>query len=130
MKKIDDPDTRAIVENNAKHRQEAVDKIRKAVEAGKIIAALVGGDPMIYGAAFYLEMLPKDFPSEIVPGVRAFQAVSAAVKMSPVFGYDTDSVRPCIFYRLCGPMNSSGSVFGPFRSIPSGNERIEYYYIT
>jgi precorrin-4/cobalt-precorrin-4 C11-methyltransferase len=91
-KKIDDPDIRTIVENNAKHRQEAVDKIRKAVEAGKIVAALEGGDPMIYGTTFYLEMLPKDLPSEIVPGVGAFQAVSAAVKMSPVFGYDTDSV--------------------------------------
>jgi precorrin-4/cobalt-precorrin-4 C11-methyltransferase len=91
-KKIADPDIRTIVEDNAKHRQEAVDKIRKAVEAGKIVAALEGGDPMIYGTTFYLEMLPKDFPSEIVPGVGAFQAVSAAVKMSPVFGYDTDSV--------------------------------------
>jgi precorrin-4/cobalt-precorrin-4 C11-methyltransferase len=91
-KKVEDPDIRAIVESNAKHRQEAVDKIRKAVEAGKIVAALEGGDPMVYGTTFYLEMLPKDFPSEIVPGVGAFQAVSAAVKMSPVFGYDTDSV--------------------------------------
>jgi precorrin-4/cobalt-precorrin-4 C11-methyltransferase len=91
-KKVDDPDIRAIVEKNAKNRQEAVDKIRKAVEAGKIVVALEGGDPMIYGTTFYLEMLPKDFPSEIVPGVGAFQAVSAAVKMSPVFGYDTNSV--------------------------------------
>jgi precorrin-4/cobalt-precorrin-4 C11-methyltransferase len=91
-KKIKDPDIRTIVENNAKHRQEAVDKIIKAVEAGKIVAALEGGDPMIYGTTFYLEMLPKYFPSEIVPGIGAFQSVSAAVKMSPVFGYDTDSV--------------------------------------
>jgi precorrin-4/cobalt-precorrin-4 C11-methyltransferase len=91
-KKVDDPDMRAIVEKNAKHRQDAVDKIQRAVEAGKIVVALEGGDPMIYGATFYLEMLPKNFPSEIVPGVGAFNAVSAAVKMSPVFGYDTNSV--------------------------------------
>jgi precorrin-4/cobalt-precorrin-4 C11-methyltransferase len=91
-KAIKDPDTRAIVEKNAKHRQEAVDKIRKAVEAGKTVAALEGGDAMIYGTTFYLEMLPKDFPSEIIPGVGAFQTTSAAVKMSPVFGYDTNSV--------------------------------------
>lgn len=91
-KKVEDPDIRAIVEKNAKSRQETVDKIRKAVAAGKIIAALEGGDPMMYGTTFYLEMLPKDFPSEIVPGVGAFQATSAAVKMSPVFGYDTNSV--------------------------------------
>jgi precorrin-4/cobalt-precorrin-4 C11-methyltransferase len=91
-KTVKDSDIRTIVENNEKHRREAVDKIRKAVEAGKIVAALEGGDAMIYGTTFYLEMLPKDFPSEIVPGIGAFQAVTAAVKMSPVFGYDTNSV--------------------------------------
>ena len=91
-KRVEDPDMRAIVEKNARLRQEAVDKIRKAVEEGKTVAALEGGDPMIYGTTFYLEMLPKDFPSEIIPGVGAFQAASAAVKMSPVFGYDTSSV--------------------------------------
>jgi precorrin-4/cobalt-precorrin-4 C11-methyltransferase len=91
-KNVEDPDMRAIVEQNAKHRQNAVDRIKKEVEAGKVVAALEGGDPMIYGTTFYLEMLPQDFPSEVVPGVGAFQAVSAAVKMSPVFGYDTNSV--------------------------------------
>jgi precorrin-4 methylase len=91
-KDVEDPDMRAIVERNAAQRREAVEKIRKAVEEGKIVAALEGGDPMIYGTTFYLEMLPKDFPSEIVPGIGAFQASSAAVKMSPVFGYDTNSV--------------------------------------
>jgi precorrin-4/cobalt-precorrin-4 C11-methyltransferase len=91
-KNVKDPDIRKIVENNAKLRQEAVGKIQKAVEAGKIVAALEGGDAMIYGTTFYLEMLPKDFPSEIIPGVGAFQASSAAVKMSPTFGYDTNSV--------------------------------------
>jgi precorrin-4/cobalt-precorrin-4 C11-methyltransferase len=91
-KEVKDPDIRAIVEKNAKLRQEAVNKIQKAVEAGKVVAALEGGDAMIYGTTFYLEMLPKDFPSEIIPGIGAFQAVTAAVKKSPVFGYDTNSV--------------------------------------
>jgi precorrin-4/cobalt-precorrin-4 C11-methyltransferase len=91
-KSVKDPDIRAIVEQNAGHREEAVARIKKEVEAGKIVAALEGGDPMIYGTTFYLEMLPKDFPSEIIPGIGAFQSVSAAVKMSPVFGYDTNSV--------------------------------------
>jgi precorrin-4/cobalt-precorrin-4 C11-methyltransferase len=89
---VQDPDMRVIVKRNARQRREAVDRIQKEVEAGKIVAALEGGDPMIYGTTFYLEMLPKDFPSEIIPGIGAFQSVSAAVKMSPVFGYDTNSV--------------------------------------
>jgi precorrin-4/cobalt-precorrin-4 C11-methyltransferase len=91
-KDVKDPDIRTIVENNARLRQEAVDEIRKAVGAGKTVAALEGGDAMIYGTTFYLEMMPKDFPSEIIPGIGAFQAVTAAVKRSPVFGYDTNSV--------------------------------------
>jgi precorrin-4/cobalt-precorrin-4 C11-methyltransferase len=91
-KKVDDPDIKAIVERNAKQRQDAADRIKKEVEAGKIVVAMEGGDAMIYGTTFYLEMLPKDFPSEIVPGVGAFNAVTAAVKKSPVFGYDTNSV--------------------------------------
>ena len=68
-KKVEDPDIRAIVERNARQRQEAVERIKREVGAGKIVAALEGGDPMIYGTTFYLEMLPKDFPSEIVPGI-------------------------------------------------------------
>jgi precorrin-4/cobalt-precorrin-4 C11-methyltransferase len=47
---------------------------------------------MVYGTTFYLELLPKDFPSEIVPGIGAFNACSAAVKWSPTFGRDTNSV--------------------------------------
>ena len=90
-KKVSDPAARTMVEQNARIRQETVDKIRKAVEDGKTVAALKSGDPMIYGTTFYLEMLPKDFPSEIIPGIGAFQASAAAVKMSPVFGYDTSS---------------------------------------
>jgi precorrin-4/cobalt-precorrin-4 C11-methyltransferase len=90
-KQVSDQTVRAIVEQNARIRQETVDRIRKAVEGGKTVAALKGGDPMIYGTTFYLEMLPEDFPSEIIPGIGAFQASSAAVRMSPVFGYDTSS---------------------------------------
>jgi precorrin-4 methylase len=76
----------------AKFRQEMIDKIRIAVENGKKVAALQWGDPMMYGITFYLEMLPKSIPSEIIPGVGAFQASSAAVKMSPPYGWDTSSV--------------------------------------
>jgi precorrin-4/cobalt-precorrin-4 C11-methyltransferase len=90
--KIDDPDIKAIVERNAKQRQEGVNRIQREVEAGKNVVAMEGGDAMVYGTTFYLELLPKDFPSEIVPGVGAFNAVTAAVKKSPVFGYDTNSV--------------------------------------
>ncbi|HSW40687.1 MAG TPA: SAM-dependent methyltransferase [Acidobacteriota bacterium] len=92
LEKVRDSDVRAILQRNARQRQETVDKIKAAVAQGKIVASLQGGDAMIYGTTFYLEMLPEGFPSEIIPGIGAIQAASAAVKMSPVYGYDTNSV--------------------------------------
>jgi precorrin-4 methylase len=47
---------------------------------------------MIYGMTLFLEMLPPDIPTSIVPGVGAFQAASAALKKSPPYGYDTSAV--------------------------------------
>ena len=40
----------------------------------------------------FLEMLPAGVPSEIIPGIGAFQAASAALKISPPYGYDTNAV--------------------------------------
>jgi precorrin-4 methylase len=91
-KTIKDPQRRARAENGIKARQELVDKIRTAVESGRIVASLQAGDPMMFGLTFMLELLPKEMPTEIVPGIGAFQAASAAVKMSPPYGYDTNGV--------------------------------------
>jgi len=91
-KTIKDPQRRARAENGIKARQELVDRIRAAVESGRIVASLQAGDPMMFGLTFMLELLPKEMPSEIVPGIGAFQAASAAVKMSPPYGYDTNGV--------------------------------------
>lgn len=76
----------------ANERREIINKIKEAVEKGKNVAFLQWGDPMMYGITYPLEMLPKNIPSEIIPGVGAFQAASAAVKMSPPYGWDTSSV--------------------------------------
>ncbi len=76
----------------AKYRQDMMDKIKDAVAKGKNVASLQWGDPMMYGITLFLEMLPKNIPSEIIPGVGAFQASSAAVKMSPPYGWDTNGV--------------------------------------
>lgn len=89
---IKDPHRRALSEKGIKARQELADKIRAALEKGKTVASLQSGDPMMFGLTLLLEILPKDLPSEIVPGVGAFQAASAAVKMSPPYGYDTSGV--------------------------------------
>ncbi len=89
---IQDPKRRAKAELGIKARKILVDRITAAIRSGKTVADLQSGDPMIYGLTFMLEMLPKDIPTEVVPGIGSFQAASAAVKMSPTFGYDTSAV--------------------------------------
>lgn len=89
---LKDPSEKALARQLETARHEIVGRVRSAVEQGKTVAVLEGGDPMMYGVTFYLEMLPKDLPSEIVPGVGAFQAASAAVKMGPPYGWDTSAV--------------------------------------
>ncbi len=89
---IKDPEVKAMIVKNAKSRQQVIDKIREAIDEGKTVVAPCWGDPMVYGTVWYLEMLPKSTPSEIVPGLGAFEAGSAALKKSTTFGYDTNSV--------------------------------------
>ncbi|MBP7737576.1 MAG: hypothetical protein KA369_16465 [Spirochaetes bacterium] len=90
--KIRDPKRRARAELGIRARKSLVDRVTAAVRGGKTVADLQSGDPMVYGLTFMLEMLPGDIATEIVPGIGAFQAASAAVKMSPTFGYDTSAV--------------------------------------
>jgi len=90
--KIKDPAARAVAERNQKSRLEVIRQIVDATKAGKIVSALQWGDAMIYGTTFYLEMLPPDVETEIVPGLGAFEAATAAVKYSPTFGGDTNAV--------------------------------------
>ena len=89
---LPDPRQLAEAERLDKIRRRLVEKITAAVAAGKTVACLQGGDPMMYGMTLFFEMLPPNVPTEVVPGVGAFQAGSAALKMSPPYGYDTNAV--------------------------------------
>ena len=91
-KALQNPGQRALAEAMQKARRQLIEKITAAVAAGKVVACLEGGDPMMFGMTLFLEMLPRTVPSEVVPGVGAFQAGSAALKMSPPYGYDTNAV--------------------------------------
>jgi precorrin-4 methylase len=91
-KTINDPAKRKQAAKNEAIRKKTIDKITEAVKAGKIVAYLQSGDAMIFGTTYHLELLPSEIPTEVVPGVGSFQAATAAVKMSPTFGYDTSSV--------------------------------------
>jgi len=90
--KVEDPVARAVARRNDKFRRDTVQQIADAVKEGKIVSSLQWGDPMVYGTTFYLEMLPKETPTEIVPGLGAFEAGSAAIKWSPTFGGSNNAV--------------------------------------
>ncbi len=83
---------RMLAEAMQKTRRQLAEKITAAVEAGNVVACLQSGDPMMFGMTLFLEMLPPTLPTEVVPGIGSFQAGSAALKMSPPYGYDTNAV--------------------------------------
>jgi precorrin-4 methylase len=89
---LTDPSKKALAEKNSAIRQDLVAKVKTAVAAGKTVAYLQWGDPMIFGNLYLLEMLPPEIATEIVPGVGAFGAGSSALKRSPVYGWDTNGV--------------------------------------
>ncbi|NMB74056.1 MAG: hypothetical protein GYA21_02870 [Myxococcales bacterium] len=89
---LTDPEQKTLAEKNDALRKDLVNRIHKAVTEGKTVAFLQWGDPMMYGNVYLLELLPPEVPTEVIPGVGAFQAGSAALKRSPVYGYDTSSV--------------------------------------
>jgi precorrin-4/cobalt-precorrin-4 C11-methyltransferase len=86
------PEQRTQAGSLDRMRRQLIDRIASAVSAGKTVACLQGGDPMMYGMTLFLELLPARVPAEIVPGIGAFQAASAALKASPPYGYDTSAV--------------------------------------
>lgn len=90
--KINNPAQRAQAVRLEGVRRDLIAKIAAAVKSGKTVACLQGGDPMMYGLTLFLELLPGDIPTEIVPGVGAFQAATAALQRSPAYGYDTNGV--------------------------------------
>lgn len=89
---LTDPAQKAVAEKNVAIRKDLVATIEKAVESGKSVAYLQWGDPMMFGNLYLLEMLPPQIPTKIIPGVGAFQTGTAALKRSPVYGRDTNSV--------------------------------------
>ena len=91
-KNLQNASQRTLAEAMQKTRRQLAEKITAAVEAGKIVASMQSGDPMMFGMTLFLEILPPAVPTEVVPGIGSFQAGSAALKMSPPYGYDTNAV--------------------------------------
>jgi precorrin-4 methylase len=89
---LTDPAKKSAAEKYDGERKKLVADITAAVTAGKSVAYLQWGDPMVFGNVYMLEMLPPTVPTEIIPGIGAFQAGAAALKRSTVYGWDTNGV--------------------------------------
>ncbi len=69
-----------------KRQKELKEFVMKHIDKGQTVAILDGGDPCVYGPALY--WLLEDFPREhleVIPGMSAFNAASAALKQ-PMIG--------------------------------------------
>jgi len=73
-------------------RREAKEKIKRKVTEGKITAVLLPGDPSFFSpAAWFVKNIPEE-QIEIIPGISALNAASAALKRSLLAGSETESV--------------------------------------
>lgn len=65
------------------------------LQAGRDVVLLAEGDPLLYGSCMYMQdRLAVDFDTEIVPGVPAFAAATAAVRSPLVRQTDVLTVLP------------------------------------
>lgn len=94
MGKAPDPDVKEAWE-------QAVDLIHKHLDAGKDVAFPTLGDPAMYSTGFYVcQTLLERNPNvslEIIPGISAIGATSAAAKMPLCLGDDKVVVIPAVF---------------------------------
>jgi precorrin-2 C20-methyltransferase/precorrin-3B C17-methyltransferase len=59
---------------------ECANRLAAHLDAGRTVVVLAEGDPMFYGSYMYVhEMLRDRYPTEVVPGVPAFAAATAAL---------------------------------------------------
>jgi precorrin-2 C20-methyltransferase/precorrin-3B C17-methyltransferase len=75
--------------------EEAAARLAAHLEAGRTVVLLAEGDPLFYGSFMYMhDRLAPRFPTEVVPGVTAFAAATAAVASPLVRQTDVLTVLP------------------------------------
>jgi len=72
-------DERERCQRMAERRNEFIGVIRRAVDQGKTVAILDGGDPLIYGPHSWCLEEFEDLNPVVVPGVSCFNAANAAL---------------------------------------------------
>ncbi len=79
----------------AEFYDECADRLAVHLDAGRSVVVLAEGDPMFYGSFMYLhDRLSRRFPTEVVPGVPAFSAATAAAAQTLSRHEDVVTVLP------------------------------------
>jgi len=75
--------------------EESAARLAVHLEAGRDVVLLAEGDPLFYGSYMYMhDRLAERFPTEVVPGVPAFVAATAAAASPLVRQTDVLTVLP------------------------------------
>jgi len=75
--------------------EESASRLAAHLDAGRDVVLLAEGDPLFYGSFMYMhDRLAEHFPTEIVPGVPAFAAATAAAASPLVRQTDVLTVLP------------------------------------
>jgi precorrin-2 C20-methyltransferase/precorrin-3B C17-methyltransferase len=79
----------------AEFYEESASRLAVHLSAGRTVVLLAEGDPLFYGSFMYMhDRLASRFPTEVVPGVPAFTAATAAVASPLVRQTDVLTVLP------------------------------------
>jgi precorrin-2 C20-methyltransferase/precorrin-3B C17-methyltransferase len=75
--------------------EESADRLAAHLTAGRTVVLLAEGDPLFYGSYMYMhDRLSPRFPTEVVPGLPAFVAATAATASPLVRQTDVLTVLP------------------------------------
>jgi precorrin-2 C20-methyltransferase / precorrin-3B C17-methyltransferase len=79
----------------AEFYEQSAARLARHLEAGRTVALLAEGDPLFYGSFMYMhDRLSTRFATEIIPGIPAFTAATAAVASPLVRQTDVLTVLP------------------------------------
>jgi precorrin-2 C20-methyltransferase / precorrin-3B C17-methyltransferase len=79
----------------AEFYEESAARLAAHLEAGRTVALLAEGDPLFYGSFMYMhDRLSTRFATEVIPGIPAFAAATAAVASPLVRQTDVLTVLP------------------------------------
>ncbi len=95
-----------------KSREEAADRLCKALDAEKTVVFITLGDPTVYSTYAYLHRLVKarGYAAQMVPGVPSFCAVAATLDLPLCEGGEALHICPAAYGDIQKKLTLSGNV--------------------